>query len=101
MTQVEDTDRVSFSRNDAIRRIEHSAQIVKGMTLCQRFHYPQPSQQLGSNHWMFFGPLFNPASRDDPHPAQGVILFLFVQELMTTDEAASLLHIAPETLRKW
>jgi hypothetical protein len=29
---------------------------------------------------MFFGPVFNPASRDDPHPTQNVILFLFVQE---------------------
>ena len=50
VTEVEYADGVPFFRDHSVHGIEHSAQIVKRMTLCEPFHHGEPSQQLGSNH---------------------------------------------------
>ena len=86
MAKIENANSVRPFGDDSIHAIKYFAQVPKRAAIGQPFHHGQPGQKLSSNFRMPFGPFLDPASSHDPHSAQNVILFLFVQANLVNDK---------------
>jgi hypothetical protein len=91
VAKIENANSVRPFGDYSIHVIKYFTQVIKRAAIAQLFHHSQPAQKLSSNFRMPFGPFLDPASSHDPHRAQNVILFLFVQANLENDNAGLLL----------